>query len=160
MPIETYRTWVVDAVLTAAQMNEQIRDNGNELSKGGFTVVFDGAGAPIVVGTRITIPETAFKFAIDAVTLKSRSSDAADSDTFVLDILVPTAPGDQADSDDSICGAALPTLDSDNPNYKRDTSLTGWSPTINENKSITFVVNTNGANITKAQLGITYTRAS
>ncbi len=155
MGLEAYRTWVVDAVLTAAQLNEQIRDNGNELLKGGFSVVFDGAGAPISVGTRITIPETPFKFTIDAATLKS--SDAADSDNFIIDILVPPVASNEAGDTDTITASAPPTLDTDNPSYKRDTTLTGWTPTIDEGASVTFIVDSNGG-ITKGVLSITYTR--
>ena len=158
MTIQAFRTWVVGAPLTAAQLNEQIRDNGNELIKGGLSVVFDGGGADIATDTLIIVSvDTPYKFTIDAASAKS--TDAADSDNFKIDVFVTATASNALAATDSITASAPITLDTDNPSYVRDTTLTGWSPTVAEGSAMAMICTSNGG-VTKATVSLTWTRAS
>ena len=158
MTIQAFRTWVVGAPLTAAQLNEQIRDNGNELIKGGLSVVFDGGGADIATDTLIIVSvDTPYKFTIDAASAKS--TDAASSDNFKIDIWAIATASDALAATDSITASAPITLDTDNPSYVRDTTLTGWSPTVAEGSAMAMICTSNGG-VTKATISLTWTRAS
>ncbi len=159
MTIQAFRTWVVGAPLTAAQLNEQIRDNGNELIKGGLSVVFDGGGGTIATDTLIIVSvDTPYKFTIDAASAKS--TDAASSDNFKIDVFVAATASDAFVSTDHLISASAPiTLDTDNPSYVRDTTLTGWSPTVAEGSAMAMICTSNGG-VTKATISITWTRAS
>lgn len=47
----TPKTWVTGSLVTAADLNQQIRDNGNVLNPGGLTMVLDNGGAAFSSGT-------------------------------------------------------------------------------------------------------------
>ena len=158
MTIQAFRTWVVGAPLTAAQLNEQIRDNGNELIKGGLSVVFDGGGADIATDTLIIVSvDTPYKFTIDAASAKS--TDAASSDNFKIDVWAHATASNALAATDSITASAPITLDTDNPSHVRDTTLTGWSPTVAEGSAMAMICTSNGG-VTKATISLTWTRAS
>lgn len=125
-------TWVYGDPLRAAQLNEQVRDNGAELAKGAVAFQFDGGGAVLGVGDELCIPSMPFKSKVTAGVLRTPDGTIGDVS---IDFRVPTVASDQPTSDDSI-GALTMACDS----YSRDATLSGWTVGIGANLPVHAVV--------------------
>lgn len=105
---------------------------GTSYPDGGVDLVVDGGGSAITTGAKLDV-EVPYN-----LTLSSMRLMADQSGSVVLDILKATYanfPG----SATSICGASLPTLSG--AQKGQDTTLTGWTKTLNKGDWLRIVVN-------------------
>ncbi len=134
-------TWSTAQVVTAADLNAQLRDNMSVLQEKAFNVVFDGAGAAlttdmyvdVIVPIKMDIAEyTAVANQVGVfncdIWRQAWSSDFS-SDSFV-------------DSDDSITASAPILIDSDNPTSRQDTTLSGWTKGLAADDILRFQLET------------------
>ena len=137
MAFTAYRTWVTGEVVTAAQLNEQIRDNGNALLPIGWNVVFDGGGADITTDTYIDVKAPC------KCTIASVEAFGISDGTITVDIWKITSSDygtAQPTNSDSICGAAPITLDTDDYGYSYDGTLSGWAKVLVATNMIRYYV--------------------
>ena len=125
MAFTAFRTWVTGEVVTAAQLNEQIRDNGNALLAIGWNVVLGGSGSVITTDTYVDV-RVPCKCDITSVEAFGDDTDG----TITVDIrkIVSSdyATAQPADSDSIVASAPI-TLDTDDSGYSYDATLTGWT---------------------------------
>jgi len=112
---------------------------------------FDGGGSVLPVGLTadVTVP---YDCTIDAATLVGDPSGS-----IVISVWKDTLANYPPTSGDSIAGAAPPTLSS--ASHSRNTSLAGWTTTLNKGDVVRFQVQSCTA-ITRAVLALEVTRAS
>jgi hypothetical protein len=158
----TPRTWVTGEVVTAAQMNEQVRDNttfSKEMSENAMLgVIFDGSGADIATDADYTIPVPGAATITGAV-LRADDGDSLNTsddqgDNIIVDVYRQSdSDGDNAfDSDDEIIAGIL-TLDSDSGIYARFTADSDWTTALVENDLLLFKVSS-CTGVTKCSVGL------
>ena len=135
MTYNAFRTWVTGEVVNAAQMNEQIRDNGTELAKGGFSVVIDGGGAAITTASSIDV-RVPYKSSISAVYMFA--DQVGDIAIDIYKTLSSDFGDAQPNDSDSITSSDTPTISCDD--YDEDKALSGWTTALAEGDMLRFYV--------------------
>jgi len=119
------RTWVTGEIVTAAQLNEQLRDNMLAMEAAACELVFDGSGAAIVVGTFLDVR---IPFKCDIVSADAYGGDTDVSHTIEVDIrkILASDFATPPASSDSICAAARITIPN-NATFVEYATLAGWA---------------------------------
>ena len=133
------KTWTTGEVVTAASMNEQIRDNELALQPLGWTVIFDGGGSTITTDTYADV------FVPKKCDITSVAAFGDDTDgTLTVDVWkitssdFSTAP---PDSDNNITGASDKIIfDTDSSAYYYDNTLSGWTTALAEAALLRYYV--------------------
>jgi len=147
----TLITWAYGDPLRAAQLNEQVRDNGAELAKSAAVFHFDGGGATIAANDELCLPSMPFKTKITAGVIRTPDGSIGD---ISINFRVPSTASDQPTSDDSI-GTLTMACDS----YDRDATLSGWTLTIGANLPV-HAVALSCTGLSKCTVELEITRAS
>jgi len=146
----TYRTWTTGEVVTAAMLNEQIRDNGDVLKEVAFNIIFDGSGATLTTDMYV---EVIVPLKMD---LAEYTATANQTGIFNCDVWRQAWSSDYSsdsfvDSDDSITASAPILIDSDTS--KQDTTLTGWTKGLAADDILRFQLE-NVTNIKKVTISM------
>lgn len=132
------RTWVFKDAITAARLNQDLRDNVAAIAEGGMGFVLDNGYDDLEDGVAIA----AIRFDVP-VTLSSVGLFPDTRGILQLDIRKCTDTdytSNAPSSNQSICGDSnYPTLDS-NMQYLKDTTLTGYTKDIDKSQVLRIVV--------------------
>ncbi len=148
------RTWVVGEVVTAAQLNEQLRDNmiyTKEMAENaGLAIVFDGGGAAILAPTAYHVFVPGDATITGAQVRASLSSD----ESITIDIRrLADSDGDTSFTSDQEIIAGILLMDTDTGQYNKFTADTDWTTALSENDQLQFrVVACSGVELCTAQL--------
>lgn len=148
------RTWSVGEIVTAAQLNAQLRDNLTVLNPALIQPVFDGGGAAISTDAHLD-------FLADVDLTLDQWSIVADTDLGLLEFDIRTKPADTdfdgtfASSDSIVSTDDAILLDSDG--FNSSSALTGWSPSITSPRIVRFKV-LRSARVQKATLAMKASR--
>lgn len=145
----TPRTWVTDEVVTAAQMNEQVRDNTTYSKEMGenasIGVVFDGGGADVSSDSYYILTAPGDGEILGSYMRAGEADDLVSSDgdgnTIVLSVQrLRDSDGDAVFSSDYEIIADIMVLDSDTGIHDRLGADSDWTVDIYENDQIKFLV--------------------
>lgn len=151
----TARTWVTGEVVTAAQGNEQWRDNMTFVKEMGenasIGVIFDGSGADISTDASYML-ELPGPCTVEWGTLSSSNTGDISID-IRQEVASDMAAGGVFDSDDSILDPTFLTLSCDT--YNKIAANSDWTTSLLENTVLRFhVISCTGIQNVSAQLGV------
>lgn len=132
MGFTAYKTFVYGDPLRASELNEQLRDNGNDLIKGALEYTIDGGGTVPALATLYWL-EVPYKCTLTAVRLF-----ADQSGSIVIDVWKDSYANYPPTVGDTITAAAKPTIAATNKSV--DTTLTGWTTALAEGDVLYFKV--------------------